>query len=97
MQVSVGSPVVPRNCHQCTRPDWGRVTADTSVVHAVCGPEIIFPELSVKNKDELKWEKLLPVHLPPPHQSCLPWTVMRVAGTGTSWWLQQRITLGETP
>lgn len=51
MQVSVGSPVVPRNCHQCPRPDWGHVTADTSVVHAVCGPEIIFPELSVKNND----------------------------------------------
>lgn len=57
MQVSVGSPVVPRNCHQCTRPDWGLVTADTSVVRAVCGPAIIFPELSVKNKDELMWGK----------------------------------------
>lgn len=57
MRVSVGSPVVPRNCHQCPRPDWGHVTANTSVVRAVCGPEIIFPELSLKNKDELKWEK----------------------------------------
>lgn len=57
MRFSVGSPVVPRNCHQCPRPDWGHVTANTSVVCAVCGPEIIFPELSLKNKDELKWEK----------------------------------------
>lgn len=97
MQVSVGSPVMPRNCHQCTRLDWGLVTADTSVVHPVCGPEIIFPELSVKNKDQLKWEKA---------SACLPSSSTSFlfalcshegAGTRTSCCLQQTITLGEIP
>lgn len=77
MQVSVGSTVLPKNCHRCTSPEWGHVTANTSVVHAaVQAPKIIFPEelaISKKNKDDLKWEKAFPAftHLPPPHCSCL--------------------------
>lgn len=88
MQVSVGSSVLPKNCHRCTSPEWGHVTANTSVVHAaVCTPEISFPEqlaINKKNKDELKWEKAFPActHLPPPHCSCLPCcAVTRLMGT----------------
>lgn len=41
-------------------------------------------QLSIKNKDELKWEKAFPActHLPPPRCSCLPCcTVTRLMGT----------------
>lgn len=51
MQVSVGSSVLPKSCHQWTSPEWGHVTANTSVVHAaVCAPEIIFPDQLAINK-----------------------------------------------
>lgn len=51
VQVSVGSSVLPKNCHQCTSPEQGHVTANASVVHAaVCASEIIFPEKLPINK-----------------------------------------------
>jgi len=82
VQVSVGSSVLPKNCHQCISPEWGHVTSVVCV--ALHAPKLFFQNsyLSIKNKDELKQEKVFPAcsHLPPPRCSCfLCCTVMQLA------------------
>lgn len=103
MQVSVGSSVLPKNCHRCTSPEWGHVTANTSVVHAaVQAPKIIFPEqLAISKKIKMTWsgKKL---SLPSPtfllHMVPLCFAVQSQGRQGgwMSQWLQKEITFWET-